>query len=329
MAHQMLKGYSFLLYFLMLIASFFAGLTYAGIVGAGKNQGLAGGAIVLGYGVMGAVIGLVVSLIVANKAKRKIIIWLNVALAVSIVCFWGYYHMKYLEKQKAKALENQEIQNIKKPKKKVPTATVDSNAEPTAMLVKPKTKVAIDDGLGMFIPNLGEENALYFYGHLNFEKSTQEHFPIDSITFKKSKYGGFEIATAPPWLVPDHLKLDYDMLYFRVQSVSGEFVEVTVNTVTNQTSFVHKYDGKIQYWPEFLLGVHSVEFLNSEAQAIYVKPLDHAGKLSVPHRFMKPLRIANEWMLVTLLDDNFDTIGKGWIKWIHDNKLLISYSLLS
>jgi hypothetical protein len=331
MAHQMLKPYSFLLYFLAILTFFFVGLTYAGIIEAGKNQGLAGGAIVLGYGVMGAFFGFLMALFLANKTNRKIIFRLNIILAILCVGFYSYYHLKYLERQKAKALEKQ---HIELPKKPIPTKPVVPEAEPMAMLVPNGFKKNVfnqenEDGLGMFKPNFGEQQVLYFYGNPYLGKALIEHTPYDSITFQKKEYGGYSIATAPPWLVPDHLKLDYDLLYFKVQSVTQEFVEVTVNTLTEQTAFVSKYDGAIAYWPEFLLSVHSVEFPNPETETIYVKPLEYAGKVDIAYSFMKPLRISNEWMFVELQDDDFKSLGTGWIKWIADGKLLVQYALLS
>lgn len=334
MAHQMLKAYSFLLYFLAVLTSFFVGVTYAGIVEAGKNQGLAGGAIVLGYGVIGAFFGFIIALFIANKTNRRIIFRLNIILTISIICFYIYYHLKFLERQKARALDKQNIEEIKEPIHKSPTEPVNSESEPMAMFInnnlgKRNFNEVKVDGLGMFKPNFGEQNALHFYKNPHLEKPLIEHIPYDSITFKKREYGGYDIATAPPWLVPDHLKLDYDMLYFKVQSVTQEFVEVTVNTITKQTSFVNKYEGDISYWPDFLLGAHSVEFPVPETESIYVKPLVNASKVSMNYSFMKPLRISNEWMFVELQDHSFNPIGNGWIQWIKDGKLLIRYSLLS
>ncbi|MDX1317257.1 MAG: hypothetical protein R3262_06895, partial [Xanthomarina gelatinilytica] len=68
MAHQAVKPYSFLMYFLAIIAFFFLGIVYANITEAGKGQMLAGGAIVFGYGVIGAFIGLCLSIFTAIKA---------------------------------------------------------------------------------------------------------------------------------------------------------------------------------------------------------------------------------------------------------------------
>ena len=111
----MLKLYSLLLYPLTLIAFFFVGISYAGLVEAGKNQGLAGGAIVFGYGIMAAVIGLVIALFVAYRTNRKTIFWLNIILTVAIVVFNVFYHIKFLERQKVKALEKQNIERPKQP----------------------------------------------------------------------------------------------------------------------------------------------------------------------------------------------------------------------
>jgi len=40
--------------------------------------------------------------------------------------------------------------------------------------------------------------------------------------------------------VPEFLKLDYDILYFKVVSVAKEFVEVEVNKQNKQTAFAEK-----------------------------------------------------------------------------------------
>lgn len=68
------------------------GLTLARIVDAGKNQGLAGGAIILGYGIISAVIGLIAALFVSNRANRKIIFRINIVLVAYIVAFCAYFY---------------------------------------------------------------------------------------------------------------------------------------------------------------------------------------------------------------------------------------------
>ncbi len=322
MAHRMLKPYSFLLYFLALITFFFVGLSYAGIVEAGKNQGLAGGAIVVGYGVISAVIGLIIALFISYKTSRKSIFRLNIFLALSIVGFYSWFHVKYLKSQKEKEQENQLQQ---------PNLPTTPDIKPMSLLGDIGTPIPdqASSGLGMFSPNLTETTTLFFYGNLHLDKSIIEHSPTDSITFKNTEYGQMDIATAPPYLVPEHLKLDYGILYFKAISVTGEYVEIEVNKHSNQTAFVSKFSGELRYWPEFLLSINSVEFLNPKTQNIYVKPLNHAGIVNQAYSFMRPVKIQQDWMYVYLLSDDFESVGKGWIKWNENGKLLINYSLLS
>lgn len=319
------------MYLLAIIAFFFLGLVYAGIAEAGKGQMLAGGAIVFGYGVMGALIGLILSLIAAFKAKRSLIIRINVILTLIIVASFMYFRIKYQKRQQEK-LENQPPKTEQPTTPKPTTPAADTQVSDAIAMLLPsdinKQKEPIM-GLGMFTPNMHSNKTLYFYGDLTSGKSVQEHMPIDSITFKNKEYGGFDIATAPPWLVPDHLKLDYDMLYFKVQSISHDFIEVVVNTTTNQTAFVDRYAGKLQYWPEFLLGVHSVEFLDTSTQIVHARSFEASGVIGTPFSFMKPTKIMHNWMHVELLNDNFDTVANGWIQWKNEKKLLIRYSLLS
>ena len=112
MAHQIVRPYSWLLYLLAILTSFFAGLSYAGMIDAGKGQGLAAAAIVLGYGVIAAAIGLIVALFVAHQAHRKTIFRLNIILTVCIAAFAGYYYVKYLERQKAKVESQHKTEQV-------------------------------------------------------------------------------------------------------------------------------------------------------------------------------------------------------------------------
>lgn len=329
MAHQAVKSYSFLMYFLAIIALFFLGLIYAGIVEAGKGQMLAGGAIVLGYGVIGAFIGFCLSLVAAFNAKRALIIKINIILTLIIVTSFAYFTIKYQKRQREK-LENDKPKR-EQPKKPTAPAQEAQQTEPIAILSNFEDKLQTETimGLGMFTPNFYENRTLYFYGNITPGKSVQEHMPTDSITFKLRESGGFDIATAPPWLVPDHLKLDYNMLYFKVKSISNDFIEVVVNTTNNQTTLVDRYAGKLQYWPEFLLNIHSVEFPEPSKQHVNARPFDSAGTIKTSYSFMRPIKIQNEWMYVGLLDDGFKEVAKGWIRWTKGGKLLISYNLLS
>ncbi len=328
---KLLKPACIGLYLLMLLFFFVVGLYYADITDAGKNQGLAGGAIVLGYGVMFAGLGFVASFFMAYFMNLKYIKILNWVLLIAILSTWAYKFYQFQQRDKDKP----DIEEELKPKpvsaeaEAVPvSATMRIGKRPSAKATQP-VGVFENGGMGFFTPNFYENNTLYFYGNLNLEKSLMDHSPYDSITFKRNQYNQFEIATAPPWLVPDHLKLDYDMLYFRVMSVTEEFVEVLVNTTNGQTSWVSKRAGKIALWPDFLLGVHSVEFPPGSAGKVKSKGMEQAGEVNTPYQFMKPIRIKSDWMEVLLIDGDYKKVGKGWIRWKKDGELLVMYNLLS
>lgn len=321
--------------FLVLILFFIVGMYVAKVTGAGKNQGLAGGAIVLGWGVLFAGIAFIASFFLTRYVAHKIIVRLNWVLLIIVAASYGYARYSYMEKQKAKELEDEKFDYKPKPTTPAGDAT---QLEPTAMLNSTELKPIVNPpkpiqntrmGMGFFSPNFYENTVLYFYGNLTPGKSLYEYMPYDSLTVKRNKYNRFEIATAPPWLVPEYMKLDYDMFYFKVKSVSQEYLEVVVNETHQQTALVDRTQGKFQYWPDFLLGVHSVEFLPNSKEKVKVKPLAHAGANNQPYSFMHPKRVLEDWMQVDLLNDDLKIVGDGWIQWKRDGKLLILYNMLS
>ncbi|MCB0456512.1 MAG: hypothetical protein R2776_04310 [Flavobacteriaceae bacterium] len=326
-----LKPASLLFNFLSLILFFIVGLYVAGVMEAGKNQGLAGGAIVLGWGVLFAGIAFILSFFVTRYVAHKKIVWLNIIFGALIFIIYGVKFFEFQQK-KSETYKNQEQLEKK------PTAPA-IDAEPTAMLYEEDTLLYLTNtiqqgqstsmGMGFFSPNFYENPVLYFYGNPNLEKGIQEHMPYDSITFKRNKYNSFNIATAPPWLVPEHLKLDYDMLYFKIESITEDFAEVVVNTSNGQTSYINKRSGKIIYWPEFLLSVNSVEFYPNSKEKVRERSFETASIVQTSYQFMKPIKIKGDWAQVVLLDSNFQKIGDGWIQWKKGNKLLITYNLLS
>jgi len=101
-----------ILFFLLLfLVGFFLGILVAGLVDAGKGQMLAGGAIVLGYGVVGAGLGLVVALFISifYKAEPTSIVRFNKILAIVLLCSWIYFYVQY-QNRKAERSSNQNDQ---------------------------------------------------------------------------------------------------------------------------------------------------------------------------------------------------------------------------
>ena len=315
---KLIKNSSLLLYLLSILAFFFVGVFYVMITGAAEGQGLAAGAIVLGNGIIFAFVALVASIVLVYYTETPVIKKVNIGLAITLVLSIGYLVFRKMQK------EEPESTSLHQPRLS-PTALAMANPQESYQ----STTNQEEPGLGFFSPTLFNIPALYFYGNPDFMKPVMEHPAFDSLTFEQRQYGGYHISYAPPWFVPHHLKPDYDMLYFKVVGVSRDFAEVIVNKFTGRKAYVNQHAGKMIFWPDFLLQVHSVEMLPDHQQPVRVKPLDYAGEVNLPHVFMKAVLVKDLWMKVQLQDDHFREVGEGWIKWRDENGLLIRYSLLS
>ena len=312
---ELFKPASIIFYLLATINALLLGMFYAGAIDAGANQGLAGGAIVLEYGVIFGLIALSIAPFIVYNVSRKTVFNLNKIMVLLLVSILGIISYRIFNSTNSTASTNSN-QSI------ILHSSVISKPVPTLL-----QQNAPDMGLGMFSPSLSLEQPLFFYGNLNLEKSIIEHTPYDSITFKRTEYGQFDIATAPSWLQPHHLKLDYDIIYFKVIGITQNFLEVIVSTTNQQTAYVDRRAGQLLYWPDFFNSIHSVEFIND--QQVFVRPFDYAGTVSIGFSFLRPIRIKQDWMEVILIYNAFEPVGKGWIKWHDHEKLLISYNLFS
>jgi len=320
-------------YFLMLLAFFIVGLFFADLIDAGKNQGLAGGAIVFGWGVLFSGIAFIASFFVAYYLEVKKIIILNWLLFAFIVIAVGYKYYQFQERDARQKERNEPYQN----QSNTPTKTVSSSQEtalkyPGALALKtdyiPSEKTDQSMGIGFFSPNFYENQTIYFYGNINLQKGITEHIPVDSIVFARDKYENFIITYAPPWLVPEIMKLDYGVLSFKAEAVGYEFVQVEVNAQNGQIAYLDKNAGQLLHWPDFLLSINSVEFIDKQ-QVVRYKPLSYASTVTSSFDFMEPILVKEDWMYVVLLSNGRKDMGKGWIQWRKQGQLLIRYSLFS
>jgi len=303
------------------VLSFLSGFIIGGIivklVGVGVSQGLAAGAIAVFYALVRGFLGLLIAIFV--KVKRKDISLVKANLFLLLLIVLGVILLVVTPKRHIVTAEN--------PKNEVSKAgflfdEINYKNQPEDVLNPPTL------ALGMFAPNLNIDKPFYFYGAVTFGKPAYEHSPLDSIVFYNNPYNNLDIKTAPPWLVPEHLKIDYGFLSFKALTITDEFIEIEVNKQTGQTFWVSRYDGNLQYWPEFLLGVNSVELIDPK-QALKVAPLDHASEYQGNYTFLRPQKIKAEWMEVELLDTHFKTLGKAWVKWLDCGIIKVSYNLLS
>ncbi|GEO23616.1 hypothetical protein CQA01_41500 [Cyclobacterium qasimii] len=283
-------------------------------MGVGKNQGLAGGAIVLGNALMYAIGALIIAIILAGRLKTKIIVYSNFLLFIvlSILMFLGYLRHLEMEKNKVPAQQKQIT-----PKPTIPVQPVHTIQFENEM------------GQGFFSPNFTENDKLYFYTPSDPDAWNGIGEAIDSLVFIKTQHGHYDIQYAPPYFFPEISKLDYDRLLIKVLT-SGKFMlEVEINRKTGQTVLIDKFSGDLIYWPEFILNINSVEILEEYPQKIRIKPLDNASENVKAYEFLQPIAVRGDWLKVNLTDSNFATLDQGWIKWKSGDRLIIRYSLFS
>ena len=280
--NKLIKGSSILLYFLSAFVFFFIGTTVGVITGAAEGQGLAGAAIILFYGFVASILAIVAALFLAYNAETERIIRLNKLLGIGLAIFVIVATIRFVTRDKNK-------DPVKSPGE--PTQPAPTNKTPVQLMsfhqpIPQPTKTA--PGMGFYKPNFFEKSALYFYGNINIEKSIMEHNPTDSMTFARNQIGHYEIQTAPPWLVPAHMKMDYDLFLLRIKSIGDDFVELVVNETNGQTAFADKRAGKLLLWPDFLLTVNSVEFAEGIENKVHIKPLSNASTVNASYEFMQP-----------------------------------------
>jgi hypothetical protein len=288
----------------------------AGILGAGEGQGLAAGGIVVGYGFIAGVLGLILAIIFVGMLERQWIIRLNIVFGVLLLIAAAALIYRIVTLNKAEN-DNQ---------------LPDKELTPT----KPMSLYEMrgdegDIGLGFYTPDFYEHKVIYFYPEPTKGKSLYEHQAYDSLVFGHSEMDTYEISYAPPYLVPAHLKMDYELILFRVKRISKEYFEIVVNETTGRTAFIDRFKGGMIHWPEFLVTLPSVEFPDGMIQPYRVKPLDHASEVKTEkvYPMMRPESVRGYWLEVSLLNENYRAEDRVWIKWRDRYQLLIEYSLLS
>lgn len=183
-------------------------------------------------------------------------------------------------------------------------------------------------GVGIVSPHLTPEQPLYFYSVRDYDTMPYQLTPVDSLTFKRGDYH-IDIATAPPWFVPESFKLDYDLLTMRAKTLARQWIEVVVNQQTGETRWVSRQAVDFQPWPDFLLNVVAVEVPNPDINPIRARPFEAASVVAKTTALLQPLAVQGEWLQVgpSMLGD--EAAPKGWIRWTDGERLLLVYSLLS
>ncbi len=181
-------------------------------------------------------------------------------------------------------------------------------------------------GIAQVAPVAG--GALHFFRPPGLGEAPGDYPSSDTVTFGTGQ-PSVDILTAPPWLVPEHLKMDYELLQFRVLTLTRDWMEVIGNTRTGEAAWIDRASARFSAWPEFLLGVHSVEALDSDANPVRARPLDGAPILSSARAALPPLAVQGDWLKVAThaLADRMPP--DGWIRWRRADRLLIRYNPFS
>ena len=301
-----------------LISGFFLGI-FTGGIAVPKNSGLAGGATVLGYGVIGGIIALTLAIIFVKKIEPKLLKKITIFLLILnlIPLIWIIYKFN----------TNRSIEDPV-PQRRTVTPTLMLSSLSFSNISK-KQNENFDMGLGMVKPNFYKKRILYFYSP-NLEKDVSEHLPYDSLVFKETDNNQYSISYAPPWFYPEHLKMDYEILYLKILTLSRDWIQVEVNKQTQLSSWLSVSDVQILLWPDFLLSVFDVEIIDQTNNPLRIKPLLHASTIpQKKYSYLSPIMVKESWLKVRLLDNDYTKVGEAWLRWHDGNKLLIRYSLLS
>lgn len=86
---------SILLYLLSFLVFCLIGGAFAGISGAGRDQGLAGGAIVFWYAMLSGLAGLFAAIFLAWRAERKTIATANRIIAIVLLAMLAILYYRY------------------------------------------------------------------------------------------------------------------------------------------------------------------------------------------------------------------------------------------
>ena len=306
--------------FVSSLTGFFIGAFTASLI-ISKDEGLAGSASILLYGLLGLIISLIIAISIMKIIDRKLLIKIIIFLFLLNLLPVGWIIYKIAQSNSSNQQEENTIRTPTQISGSLISLILDINNE------KNET---INAGLGIATPDFFHTNVFYFYSEPNFDKAVNEHTPVDSIVFEQTEHHNINIKYAPPWFYPEHLKLDYEILYFKILAFNRDWLHVELNKETGYSAWLPRNNVTLKLWPDFLLTVFSIENIDTENNPIRIKPLKHASKIIIKdYEILTPVIINANWVKVNLLDKNLNKVGEGWIEWQREGKLIISYSLLS
>lgn len=89
-------------------------------------------------------------------------------------------------------------------------------------------------GLGIARVSTAPGETLHFYRHPGVGEAPGDYPPEDAVRFGPG-LPSVDIVEAPPWLVPERLKMDYELFHLRVVTLTAAWAEVIGSSRTGQT----------------------------------------------------------------------------------------------
>lgn len=310
----------------LLFIGFVAGGTIAKYFFVSPGDGLAGAGTAAMLGFLGTGIGLVLSIVLLRKLEDKTKTILSGILLLIAVVLWGIFHHQFKKRQEEREKENAELFGDRKPSTKVaPSALAEKLPEESSAELKLSDGTEMGIGIVSISPEAGK--TLRFYSKPQHYELPENLQAVDSLTFKDARHF-VDVATAPPWFVPQYMKLDYGILQLVAVTVQKNWIEVIVNKTNGQTFWIYRQDVGYSTWSEFLLNVHSVELLNPTDFPPRIKPMDHASpdESVDANGIFYPVSVKDDWLQV---HPDKEVDHDIWIRWKRNGILLVKYSMLS
>jgi hypothetical protein len=172
---------------------------------------------------------------------------------------------------------------------------------------------------------------------LQFFSDTAQVSPAKVIAIGRDKQGEYIIRNQKraKWFRPEQLAMDYDIFILRVDTVSGKWYKVFVDS-GKRTAMWTRFGPEKQFmnWPVFLLkettaiGIGNIPLEVKSAPDSKAKTIRRMG----PKDCYEVLEIRGDWMRIrtnTVLDcdESASPIKSGWIKWRDKGQLTIEYFL--
>jgi hypothetical protein len=301
---------------LLSIAGFFAGAFMSPLF-MPEYPGLAGGAMVLYYAVLGMAIGLITGIVLWRFFEPAQIKWLNRVAGVACLAVLLWLTYRYITRERASGEFPSESPKVTKPAPPPPSTV-------PPVMPDPVLEDAVSAGLGMGKPLMEPGRVIYFY------EMPEARTPSDSLIFSDGPYHLIVDEASSP-ILPEHLKLDYQMCFFLVKSKTGKRLEVVINKQNGQTAWVGTEQMDLLPWPMFLTSIHSVEPTNWSTNPVRMSPDDGADVVPklTPDHILEAKSRSGDWLNVVISDKNYQTVGRGWIRWRKNGELLLNYNLLS